>query len=203
MKLVGRYLSPFVRRVATTLNLYGMPFEHIPMQHSGDDAPKLRQLNPVGRVPALVLANDRVIIDSAAILDYLDRQAGPERSLTPVDGEARDDVLSLTALAAGTVEKAIATVYEKRFRPEEKWHAPWVDRCSEQARGGFEHLDSLLSGDWLVGDQMTQADVTTAISWQFTQIANPALAQSINAPKIAALAERLGEMEAFKSTYPG
>ena len=84
MKLVGRYLSPFVRRVATTLNLYGMPFEHIPMQHSGDDAPKLRQLNPVGRVPALVLANDRVIIDSAAILDYLDRQAGPERSLTPL-----------------------------------------------------------------------------------------------------------------------
>ena len=64
MILLGRYLSPFVRRVAATLELYGLPFENNPLQHTGDDAPKLRELNPVGRVPALILDDERIIVDS-------------------------------------------------------------------------------------------------------------------------------------------
>ena len=137
MQLLGRYLSPFVRRVATTLNLYGIEFENNPLQHTGDDAPKLRALNPVGRVPALVLDDGEIIVDSAVILDYLDREVGAERALTPASGAARTRVMSLTSVATGAAEKAITTVYEYRFRPKEKRHPEWVERCSEQSIGGF------------------------------------------------------------------
>lgn len=195
-------MSPFVRRVAATLNLYGIEFEHQPLQHTGDDAPLLREKNPLGRVPALVLDDGEVLIDSAVIIDYLDRLVGPERALTPAGGKNRDRVLSLTAIATGAVEKAIATAYEVRFRPEEKRHAPWVERCAEQARGGFEYLNSQLSGDWLTGGQMSQADVTTAIAWQFTALATEALKASIDAPKLDDLLARMMENPAYASTLP-
>ncbi|MCH9670239.1 MAG: glutathione S-transferase family protein [Gammaproteobacteria bacterium] len=202
MQLIGRYLSPFVRRVATTLELYEMPFENRPLQHTGDDAPALRESNPVGRVPALVLDDGEVIIDSAAILDYLDREVGPERALMPVGGKERNRAMNLTSVATGAAEKGIATVYEVRFRPEEKRHAPWVERCAEQSAGGFAYLESQLDGDWFVGNKMSQADVTTAVAWQFLGMAAKDLKASINAPKLDGLVERMMELPAYSKTLP-
>ena len=69
MQLIGRYLSPFTRRVATTLYLYDMEFEHRPLSTMGDDRPSIRTHNPITRVPALVLDDGEVLVDSAAILD--------------------------------------------------------------------------------------------------------------------------------------
>lgn len=202
MLLLGRYLSPFVRRAATTLELYEIPFENRPLQHTGDEATILRESNPVGRVPALVLDDGEVIIDSAAILDYLDREVGPRRALMPSDGKDRNRALSLLGIATGAAEKAIATVYEVRFRPEEKRHAPWVERCAEQAKGGFEFLNSQLSGDHFIGDKLSQVDVTSAIAWQFVGMANKELQASINAPQLDALVERMMAIPAYKKTLP-
>ncbi|MGK0171878.1 MAG: glutathione S-transferase [Gammaproteobacteria bacterium] len=202
MILLGRYLSPFVRRVATTLEIYELPFEHRGLQHTGDDVPALRAHNPVGRVPALVLDDGQVIVDSAAILDVLDREVGPERALTPASGLARNQVLNLLGVATGAFDKAIATVYEVRFRPEERRHAPWVERCAEQAVGGFTYLESQLKGPYFQGDKMTQADVTVAVGWQFLGIAAKDLRASIDAPRIAELSERMAALDAFKKTNP-
>jgi len=202
MILVGRLLSPFVRRVAATLNFYGLDYEHRPLQHTGEEALQLRQLNPVGRVPALVLDDSSVLVDSSAILDHLDRNAGAANTLTPLDGPERSRIMNLTGVAAGGVEKAIATAYEVRFRPEDKRHQPWVDRCSDQTKTAFEWLDDQLTGDWYGGDKMSQADLTTAINWQFMGLSTPALRDSIKAPKIEALAERLMHHTEFSSTLP-
>ncbi len=202
MVLIGRYLSPFVRRVATTLELYDMAFEHRPLQHTGEDVPTLRKSSPIGRVPALILDDEQVLIESAAILDYLDREVGPARSLTPVSGMERNRALSLLGIATGAIEKAIATAYEIRFRPEDKRHQPWVERCEDQARGGFEYLDNELDGDWFLGDKMSQVDVTVAIGWQFMGIGTKELQASINAPRIDALLGRMADMPAMQKTMP-
>jgi glutathione S-transferase len=203
MILIGRYLSPYVRRVATTLNFYNMPFEHQPLQHTGDDAPHLRKINPIGRVPALVVSDDNVVVESAAILDYLDREVGAERALIPAAGDARTRAMSMLGVATGSIDKAISCAYEVRFRPEEKRHAPWSDRCAEQAAGGYTWLESQLQGDWFGGDKMSQVDITVAVGWQFMGLGTPQLQASIDAPRIAALTERLMQLEAFSSTYPG
>ncbi|NKC15424.1 MAG: glutathione S-transferase family protein [Gammaproteobacteria bacterium] len=202
MILLGRYLSPFVRRVAATLEIYGLTFANNPLQHTGDDAPHLRKHNPVGRVPALILDDERVIVDSHVILDYLDRLVGADKALTPAGGNQRDAVLNIAGIATGAVEKAIATVYEVRFRPQDKRHVPWVERCSEQAVGGFNHLENQLDGGWFVGGRMTQADVTAAITWQFTELAAPKLKASISAPKLDALVERMMAEPAYAKTLP-
>lgn len=202
MILIGRYLSPFVRRVATTLNFYDMPFEHQPLEHTGEDVPALRKYNPIGRVPALILDDGQVLIESGAILDYLDREVGPERALIPATGNARNEALSLLGITTGAIDKAIATAYEIRFRPEEKRHAPWVERCEEQVRGGFNYLEKQLEGDWFLGNKMSQVDITVAIGWQFMGIGTKALQTSINAPRIDSLLSRMMAMPQFSKTQP-
>ena len=202
MQLIGRYLSPFVRRVATTMNLYQIPFEQRALMTSGEDRELVRESNPVTRVPALILDDGEILVDSAAILDYLDEQAGPERALTPPGGRRRRQVLKLMAIAAGAAEKSVLTVYEKRYRPEEKWHAPWVEMCASQARDGFTWLNAALEGPWLLGDEMTQADVTAVCSYDFVRAANPELFATLQCPELDALSERANALPAFESTQP-
>ena len=100
LQLIGHFDSPFVRRVGVSLHMLGVPFDRSPLSVFGDAA-KLRTFNPVGRVPALVLEDGDVLIESAAILDYLDDISGPDRALLPSRGKARRDALQTIALAMG------------------------------------------------------------------------------------------------------
>ena len=202
MILIGRYLSPFVRRVAATMHLYELPFEHRPFSVVGEDRQKIRDANPLSRVPALILDDGETLIDSGAILDYLDEQAGPERALTPASGGERRRVLKLMAVAVGAVEKATLVAYEKRYRPEEKWHPPWVEMISEQSRSGFQWLDGQAGSPWLAGSRLTQADLTAGSAYEFARIATPELFATFETPKLEALSRELGELEAFRKTAP-
>ena len=88
MFLIGQYDSPFVRRVAIAMRLYGIAFEHRPWSTFGD-ADKIAPYNPLRRVPTLVLDSGEALIESTAILDYLDETVGPDRAMLPARGEAR------------------------------------------------------------------------------------------------------------------
>src|SRR3954451_18474676 len=121
--LYGRYASPFVRRVAVTLRLYGIGYRHMPLMPFGPDKAELAKFNPIARVPALRLGDGEMLIDRAVILDHLDQVVGPDRSLTPAAGAARRRVLTLLAVALGANEKLVAGLYERHFRPREAWHA--------------------------------------------------------------------------------
>jgi len=162
MLLIGMFDSPFVRRVAISMKLLDIKFEHANWS-VGKDFDKIRQYNPLGRVPTLVLDDGEALIESAAILDYLDEIAGEGRCLLPRVGAARRQSLRIMAIASGAAEKGVSLVYEKAFRPPEKRHQPWVDRCSSQVHGAFVELERLCAqrrGEWLIGNSLTQADIT-------------------------------------------
>ena len=112
MILIGQYDSPFVRRVAIALTLYPLPFEHNPWSVFGD-MQKVQAYNPLVRVPALVLDDGAVLIESHCILDYLDGLVGVERALFPATGVARRDALKIAALATGMGDKAVSLFYER------------------------------------------------------------------------------------------
>lgn len=170
MILIGMFDSPFVRRVAVSMKLLGMPFEHRNWS-VGKDQMEIRKFNPVGRVPVLVLDSGEALVESAAILDYLDEQAGPQCALLPVRGEPRRRGLKLMSLATGAAEKGVAQVYERAFRPEEKRHQPWVARCREQMHGALTELDRMCAalprGQWLLGERLSQADITVTCAVTF------------------------------------
>ena len=156
MLLIGMFDSPFVRRVAITLKLLELPFEHANWS-IGRDFDRVREYNPLGRVPTLVTDDGESLMESAAILDYLDELAGPERALLPSSGPDRRRALNLMAMATGAAEKGVLQVYERVFRPEDKRHAPWVDRCRVQMSGSLAAIDRYLGergvSQWLVGNR--------------------------------------------------
>ena len=105
MILIGQYDSPFVRRVAIAMRLYGLSFEQRPWSVFGD-AEKIAQYNPLMRVPTLVMGNGEVLIESGAILDHLDESVGPDRALLPQSGAPRRAALRRIALMTGAADKA-------------------------------------------------------------------------------------------------
>src|SRR5580704_12911183 len=106
MILIGQYDSPFVRRVAIAMRLYGVGYQHRPWSTFGD-GDRLAPFNPLRRVPTLVLAAGEVGIDSAASLDHLDAIAGPAKALIAQSGPARRQALKVCALATGLADKAV------------------------------------------------------------------------------------------------
>jgi glutathione S-transferase len=182
MLLIGMLDSPFVRRVAVSMRLLGLSYEHGNWS-VGRDFERIRQYSPLGRVPALVLDDGSVLVESSAILDYLDGQTAAARALLPATGAARRECLQLMALAIGAAESARDTLYERLFRPAEKLHQPWLDRRLSQMHCGLaelEHRAALRAPDqWLVGERMTQADITTDCCFTFISDAVPL---SLDAP---------------------
>src|SRR6202140_2812140 len=130
--------SPFVRRVAVSMQLLDIGYEHANWS-VGKDFDRIRQYNPLGRVPTLVLDDGEVLSESAGILDYLDDGVGPTRALLPAAGRARREALRQIAMATGAAEKGRDQIYEHAFRPPEKGHVPWLERWGTQLKGA--HAD--------------------------------------------------------------
>ena len=112
MILIGQFDSPYVRRVGIALKLYGLEFEHRPWSTFGE-ADKIRAFNPLLRVPTLVLPDGDVLIESHAILDYLDSRVPVEKRLYPVAEPDRHRAIKVAALATGFADKAVSLFYEK------------------------------------------------------------------------------------------
>ena len=198
MILVGQYDSPFVRRVAISLRVSGFVYQHDTRSVFADfDA--MRQVNPLGRIPSVVLDDGDVLIDSAAILDWLDQSVGPERALIPAAGVQRRRVLRRMALATGVVDKAGAAAYERLIRPAAYRWPEWIERCLTQAAGG---LEALAAEAWPVRDRLDQAEITTACMLRYLQIAAPDVLPAGRYPSLDALSERCESRPEFVVTCP-
>jgi glutathione S-transferase len=142
MILVGQYDSPFVRRVAISLRVLGFTYEHDTRSVFGD-FDSMRQINPLGRIPSLVLDSGETLVESAAILDWLDEEVGPERALVPRTGVARREALQRIALATGAIEKFGGANYELLVRPSHLRWPEWVERCLVQGNGALAALEAM------------------------------------------------------------
>jgi glutathione S-transferase len=202
MILIGMFDSPFVRRVAVSLNVLEVRFEHKNWS-VGKDFELIRQFNPLGRVPTLVLPDGESLIDSSAILDFLDESAGPQHALLPRSNQERRDALRIISIALGAAEKGVAQLYEVAFRPEEKRHEPWTERCRNQMHSALAELDRLAQSHgegWLIGARMSQADVTAVCVFTFLCDALQLGQSWMIYPGLAALAARCEALPEFRST---
>lgn len=203
MKLIGMLDSPFVRRVAIAMKRYGLPFEHLDWS-VGRDFARIREYSPLGRVPTLVLDDGEVLMESAAILDHLDEQVGGARSLLPARGVERRRALQLMALTIGAAEKGREQIYETVFRPVGKRHEPWVERCRSQMQSALAELDKACAarseGAWLVGAQLSHADITAAVVTTFLT-ESPAVALDQAAyPALRLVVARCEALPEFRET---
>ncbi|MBN9024647.1 MAG: glutathione S-transferase family protein [Rhizobiales bacterium] len=197
MILIGQYDSHFVRRVAIAMHLYAIPFEHRPWSVFGD-AKKIAPYNPLTRVPTLVLDDGDVVIESAAILDYLDELAGEEKAMIAPFGPERRRALKVCALATGLADKAVSLVYEAVLRKDES--KVWVERCKTQIAGVLDALEADRAdrpSPWWFGDRIGHADIAVACAYRFTTEAHPGLLGDRHWPRVEALSAECEALSVF------
>ncbi len=202
MKLLGHYLSPYTRRVAVSLNVIGLPFELVELSVI-QEPERVRPHNPVLRLPTVVLDDGTSLIESWAILDEIDRIAGPEKALVPTLGIERRRIMQTMALAVASMEKSTAVSYEMRFRPPEKIHQPWIDHNNGQCLGGLQQLDAIANAaepsGWLAGaERISQADISTAVFVSFMREARPDLGLDTRFATLCRFTDRCEQLPVFR-----
>lgn len=198
--LIGHYDSPFVRRVAVSLHVLGIPFER-KLLSVFSNADEMRAFNPLVRVPVLVLDDGECLIDSGAILDHLDETVGPERALLPARGEARREALQRMALATGIGDKAVAITYERR-KPAAKIYDTWIDRCRGQQEGALAVLDCRFGAVKAEGSRLMQPEITVAAILGYVRLREPDTLPRGRYPALEALSARAEAHPAFKACLP-
>jgi glutathione S-transferase len=202
MKLIGMLDSPYVRRCAISMKLMGVPFEHesLSVFRTYD---QFRKINPVVKAPTLICDDGAVLMDSTLILDYIESRVAEGKRLMPVDGAARREALRLHGLALAACEKNVQIVYEFNQRPEEKRHAPWLERVTAQANAAFAELERTAAAcrtPWLQGEALNASDVMVAIAWRFGQYYNAKHVPAALYPALVAHSQRAEILPEFVST---
>jgi glutathione S-transferase len=133
--------SPFGRKIKIAAALLGLRDKiEVVLTDTNDPADAIRKQNPLGKIPALILEDGRVLFDSPVILEYLDYLAGGN-NLIPAEPDARFAVLTEAALADGVLDAAILMVYEIRFREAEKREPKWVAYQEEKVTRALAHFE--------------------------------------------------------------
>jgi glutathione S-transferase len=201
MILIGMLDSPYVRRVAVSLGRMGLAFEHRPLSvfRNYDE---FRAVNPVVKAPTLVCDDGTVLMDSTLILDYMEAIAPPERRLMPSQPDARREALRILGLALAATEKCVQILYERDNRPEDKRHAPWLARVTEQALAGFAALEPVAARarPWVMGERFNAADVALACAWRFSQYYDSHEIPASRYPALVAYSARAEALPEFSST---
>lgn len=198
MKLIGMLDSPYVRRVAISMRLLGLPFEHAAISvFRGFDA--FRQINPVVKAPTLICDDGTRLMDSTLMLEYVEALAG--RSLQSREPAALLRELRLTGLALAACEKTAQIVYERGLRPAEKRHEPWIERVTGQLNAAYAELDTELAHRTLdTGEAgLNQASISVGVAWTFTQFLLPEVVPAAGFPHLVAHAAALEALPVFQA----
>lgn len=196
MQLVGMMDSPYVRRVAVSLRLLGLKYEHNPLSVFRTFE-EFKKINPVVKAPSFICDDGEVLMDSTLIIEYAEALSG-SRSLMPGDIGALQHELRLIGLALAGCEKAVQIFYETRQRPEDKIYAPWLERVTGQMLSAFGEIEREISAKPLgmTSATITQAGVCLAVTWLFAHNNLPGVVPEGRYPAIqsfCAAAEALPE----------
>lgn len=200
MKLIGMLDSPFVRRVAISLALLGVPFEHEAVSVFSTFE-RFHRINPVVKAPTLVCDDGELLMDSSLILQFV--EATTARSLWPVEPLQLQHAFRAVGLALAACEKSVQLAYEWHLRPVEAQYQPWIARVTGQLSAAYAALEQEVAQRPALFETVhCQATITAAVAWQFTQSLLAAVVPAADHPHLVALSARLERTAAFQQYLP-
>jgi glutathione S-transferase len=201
VQLIGQYDSPFARRVAITMTLYGLAFTHNRWSVFGN-ANELAQVNPLIRVPTLVLDSGEALVETSAIIDYLDSLVDPDQRLLPQSNPARMQALKVVSIASGVSDMAVRMFYEIQLHKTPS--TDYLARITKQLEGALTWLEgeraARHSETWL-GGRMTQADIAVTCTMRHLGQAFPHLAAKGRYPALEKHCAHFEGLAVFKMIY--
>ncbi|PQZ93973.1 MULTISPECIES: glutathione S-transferase family protein [Pseudomonas] len=202
MTLFHNPASPFVRKVRVLLIETGQQ-DRVVLQASLPTPiqpdQQVVQGNPVGKIPALRLADGSMLHDSRVILDYLDHQH-VGNPLIPRDGSARWRRLTLASLADGIMDAAVLVRYETAMRPVEKHWDLWLDEQRNKIRRALAELEADAIAE--LTSHFDIAAISVACALGYLDFRHPDMQWRLDNPQLAAWYAEVSERPSMQQTQP-
>ncbi|WLH78902.1 glutathione S-transferase N-terminal domain-containing protein [Pseudomonas sp. FP2335] len=202
MTLFHNPASPFVRKVRVLLIETGQQ-DRVALQATLPTPvqPDLQvvQGNPVGKIPALRLADGSMLHDSRVILDYLDHQH-VGNPLIPRDGSARWRRLTLASIADGIMDAAVLVRYETAMRPVQKHWDQWLDEQRNKIRRSVAELEAEAIAE--LASHFDIAAISVACALGYLDFRHPDLQWRLDNPQLAAWYAEVSQRPSMLETQP-
>jgi glutathione S-transferase len=201
MKLLGSLASPYVRKVRVTLVEKGIDCR-LELENVWAADTTIQKVNPLGKVPSLLLDDGGALYDSRVICEYLDtlNTANP---LIPAAGHERFAVRRWEALMDGVLDAIVLVRLEEIQREPKERSEKWVLRQMAKVEAGLQvAANDLGTRPWCVGDRLTLADVTLGCALGYILFRYPSIGWQTRYPSLAALYDKLMKRPSFSTTSP-
>jgi glutathione S-transferase len=201
MKILGSAGSPFVRKVRVIAAEKDIPIEYVVQRANAPGSP-VPQMNPLGKIPVLLLDDGDAIYDSVVIGDYLEGVKAEPR-LVPADFEGRIAVKRHEALGDGLAEVIVYISHDLGPMSDPARQDEWVTRQYGKLERSLAALEKAIQGhDWLCRDRFSLADICAGYAILYMDLAMKDYDWRGKHPGLAAYGERLMARPSFKSTVP-
>ena len=201
MKLIGSLASPYVRKVRVVLAEKKLDYQ-FELENVWAPDTTIQALNPLGKVPCLVMEDGSAMIDSRVMAEYLDTLT-PVCKLLPPNGRDRADVKCWEALADGLLDAAILVRLERTQRPPELQSEAWVERQMRKVQACLKSMSEQLGeSGYCVGIHYSLGDVAVGCALGWLLFRFPEITWRDAYPNLARLYDKLSERQSFKDTVP-
>ncbi|MEI7612448.1 MAG: glutathione S-transferase [Betaproteobacteria bacterium] len=200
MKLIGSLTSPYVRKVRIVLAEKKIDYE-FELDSPWVTDSKIPDINPLGKVPVLILDDSTILFDSRVIVEHIDSVA-PNNKLMPESNRERSEVKRWGAVADGICDAAALIVLEKK-RPEAQQSPEWIARQHDKVMRGLEYMSAELGeSSWCMGTHFSLADVCTGCALGYLVFRFPEIVWQESFPNLARIYDKLMLRPSFAETIP-
>lgn len=200
MKLIGSLTSPYVRKIRIVLAEKKIDYDLV-LDSPWVEGSKVAALNPLGKVPVLVLDDESTLFDSRVIAEYLDTVA-PNNRLIPASGRERISVKRWEALADGVLDAAVAAFLETR-RPDGERSPSWIARQRGKVVQALKVMSAELGEQpWCHGNSLSLADIAVGCALGYISFRLDDIRWGGEYPNLSHLYEKLMQRPAFAETLP-
>jgi len=201
MKLIGSHTSPYVRKVRVVLAEKKLDY-HFELENVWVPETTIQQLNPLGKVPCLIMEDGYVMQDSRVIVEYLDTLT-PVCKLLPPNGRERADIKCWEALADGVLDAGVLVRLERTLRPAAQQSEAWIERQLKKVVLGLAAMSERLEdAAWCAGNHYSLADVAVGCCLGWLSFRFPEIDWRGAHPNLGKLFDKLSERASFKDTIP-
>jgi len=201
MKLIGSDTSPYVRKVRVVMAEKKIEYQYELVDVFSPDSP-IHQVNPLGKVPCLIMDDGGAVFDSRVIVEYLDNLT-PVHRLIPPAGRARVEVKCWEALADGLLDAALLLRMEQTQRDESQRSPKWIARQMAKVEGALAAMSSgLADKPWCCDGKYTLADIAVGCALGYLDFRFSNMGWRAQHANLARHAEKLFARASFVDTTP-
>ncbi len=201
MKLIGSNTSPYVRKVSVVMAEKKLDYDFV-LEDVWSEQTTIKESNPLGKIPCLIMEGGEALFDSRVIVEYLDTLS-PVGKLIPPVGRERAEVKTWEALADGVMDAALLARMEAVWdkRTEAQRSQAWIDRQLGKIKASLEAMSKGL-GDkpFCTGIHMSLADIAVGCALAYLDFRFPQVGWRNDHPNLVRLLEKLELRPSFAET---